>query len=56
MILNLNTNSNKDSLKTVITICRFISEISKYKKELCLQISQTFDSIPVKTLFFHSLI
>ena len=48
MILNIQNSSDNNSLKTIIAICRFISEISKYKKELCIQISQTFNSIPVK--------
>jgi hypothetical protein len=32
MILNIQNSSDKNSLKTIIAICRFISEISKYKK------------------------
>ena len=47
MILNVQDTSNNNSLKTVIAISRFISEISKYKKELCIEISQTISSIPV---------
>ena len=55
MLSNLETSPNSDSLKTAIYICRFIGEISKYKKELCLQISQTFNSIPVSVVYFkHS--
>ncbi len=37
-----------DLLKTITTICRYISEISKYKKELLIQVSQTFENIPVR--------